>query len=124
MADTAIKTAAYANGQTVLRTVKNKDIAFTREELEEEIGHLLREQGHCCNLTGYDFGRKTTNPHLKPSLDRIDSDLGYVRDNLQVVTRAANFYKSASDADDWKAKVIALEHMAVAIQRRRKANSP
>jgi hypothetical protein len=122
MADTAIKTAAYANGQTVLRTVKNKDIDFTREELEEEIADLLREQGDRCKLTGYDFKRVSGNPHLKPSLDRIDSRLGYVEHNLQVVTRAANFYKSASDAEDWKAKANALEHMAVAIQQRRKGD--
>lgn len=120
MAVTAVHTAAYANGQTVVTLVKNKEIAFTREELEDEIASLLKEQGHCCKLTGYDFTRKTSNIHLKMSLDRKDSSKGYVAGNLQVVTRAANFYKSASDDADWKRKASALEHMAVALQARRK----
>ncbi len=123
MADTAIKTAAYANGQTVLRTVKEKEIGFTREELEEEIGDLLRENGHRCALTGYDFRRVSANPHLRPSLDRIDSGLGYVPGNLQIVTRAINFFKSASDEADWLDKADALERMAYALQKRRKGET-
>jgi restriction endonuclease Mrr len=67
MAATAIYTAAYANGQTVVALVKNKDIAFTRDQLEGEIADLLTEQGHRCKLTGYDFARKTSNIHLKMS---------------------------------------------------------
>jgi hypothetical protein len=120
MAATAIYTAAYANGQTVVALVKNKDIAFTRDQLEGEIADLLTEQGHRCKLTGYDFARKTSNIHLKMSPDRKDSSKGYIPGNLQVVTRAANFYKSASDDTDWQLKARALEHMAVAIQARRK----
>jgi hypothetical protein len=121
MADTAVRTAAYANGQTVLRTVKAKEIGFTRAELEEEIAVLLAEQENRCALTGHGFRRGETNPHLKLSLDRKDSSLGYVSGNLQVVTRAANFYKSASDAADWALKEDALFRMAVAIQKRRKS---
>jgi Mrr N-terminal domain len=120
MATIAVHTAAYANGQTVVTIIKNKDIAFTREQLEDEIAILLKEQGHCCKLTGYDFMQKTSNIHLKMSLDRKDSSKGYIPGNLQVVTRAANFYKSASDDTDWKLKALALEHMAVALQARRK----
>jgi len=124
MAATATHTAAYANGQTVLMTVKRKDISFTRAELEDEIARLLKEQHYCCALTGYDFRKNLKNPHLKMSLDRKNSSKGYVENNLQVVTRAANFYKSASDETDWAHKASALEHMAIAIQRRRKAASP
>lgn len=122
MATTAIQTAAYANGQTVLTTVKNKEIGFAREELEEEIAALLRDQKNCCALTGYEFTVDASNPHLRPSLDRKNSDLGYVSGNLQIVTRAANFYKSASDEGDWKLKAIAMEKMALAIQRKRRAS--
>jgi hypothetical protein len=124
MASTALHTAAYANGQTVLTVVKNKDIAFTKEELQDEIASLLEEQHQCCALTGYKFRSTATNIHLKMSLDRKDSSQGYVPGNLQVVTRAANFYKSASDEADWALKANALEHMAIAIQAKRKVNSP
>ena len=120
MASTALRTAAYANGQTVLTTVKDKEIRFTRDELEEEIAALLRIQKNRCALTGYAFQKEPANPHLRPSLDRKDSGLGYVPGNLQVVTRAANFFKSASDDDDWKLKAQAMEKMAAAMQRARK----
>ena len=121
MAGTALHTAAYANGQTELRVVKAKSIGLTRAELEEEIAELLRRQANRCALTGFSFRSGEANPHLKMSLDRKDSGLGYIAGNLQVVTRAANFYKSASDDADWARKVDALHRMAVALQRLRKA---
>ncbi len=41
--------------------------------------------------------------------------------NLQVVTRAANVYESASDEADWAMKAEAMTAMAMAMQDRRKA---
>jgi hypothetical protein len=120
MAATAIQTATYANGQTVVVTIKEKNSSFTQEQLEEEIADLLVMQNYCCQLTGYDFRAPTKNVHLCMSLDRKDSNRGYEPGNLQVVTRAANFYKSASDHADWALKADAMERMAIAIQRRRK----
>lgn len=119
MATTALHTAAYANGQTVIVIVKEKDIGFNREELEAEIQALLLRQAYRCALTKYAFEPDNLNPHLRTSLDRIDSAKGYVAGNLQIVTRAANFYKSASNAADWELKAHAMERMAVAIQRSR-----
>lgn len=124
MAGTAVQTAAYANGQTVLTTVKAKDIGFTRVGLEEEIAALLKLQQNRCALSGYAFKPSITNPHLRPSLDRKNSALGYVPGNLQIVTRAANFFKSASDDADWALKAAAMERMAIAIQQRRNEAIP
>jgi hypothetical protein len=124
MAGTALHTAAYANGQTVMTVVKAKDIGFARAELEEEIAALLVQQKHRCALSGYAFKPAVTNPHLRPSLDRKDSALGYVPGNLQIVTRAANFFKSASNEADWALKAAAMEHMAIAMQQRRKEAKP
>lgn len=121
MAITAFQTVSYANGQTVLTIVKNKESGFaTREELEEEIAALLKGQGNCCALTHHKFVVDELNPHLRPSLDRKDSSRGYVPGNLQVVTRAGNFFKSASDENDWDMKAKAMEKMAIAMQRARK----
>lgn len=121
MARTAVATACYANGQTVLRQIKEKEIGFTREQLEDEVLRILKLQDGCCALTGFRFNTNHQNKHLLPSLDRKDSTKGYVEGNLQIVTRAANFYKSASDEADWKAKAQAMEMMAIAIQKQRKA---
>lgn len=123
MAGTALQTAAYANGQTVLTIVKAKEVGFTRLELEEEIAALLKLQQHRCALSGYAFKLPISNPHLRPSLDRKNSSLGYVPGNLQIVTRAANFFKSASDDADWALKADAMERMAIAIQQRRREAS-
>jgi len=121
MAGTAIQTAGYANGQTVLSTVKSKDIGFTRIELEEEIAALFEQQRYRCALTGFEFTSDCPNQHLLPSLDRKHSGLGYVPGNLQIVTRAANFFKSASDEADWQLKAEAMHRMAAAMQRVRRA---
>ena len=119
MASTAVHTAMYANGQYILKKIKDKDISFSRDELEEEVAFLLKESGETCALTGYKFHQNHPNKHLRPSLDRIDSSKGYISGNLQIVTRAANFFKSASDLDDWKLKEKAMIQMAISIQRRR-----
>jgi hypothetical protein len=120
MAATAMHTTAYANGQTVVVIVKAKDIDFTRSELEEEIASLLTLQQNCCALSGHKFRQPEPNPHLRTSLDRKDSNLGYIAGNLQVVTRAANFFKSASDEKDWALKAAAMEQMAYSMQQRPK----
>lgn len=122
MASTAIQTVAYANGQQKMIVVKVKTTTFTKPQLVEEIAALLKQQNNCCALTGYKFNIKGSNLHLRPSLDRRDSNLGYIAGNLQIVTRAANFFKSASDELDWAQKADAMERMAIAIQQRRKAN--
>lgn len=119
MAATTMHTVAYANGQTILVEVKAKDTDFKKEQLEEEIAAILTLQKNCCALTSYQFKLPENNPHLRPSLDRKDSSLGYVAGNLQVVTRAANFFKSASDEKDWKLKAKAMRQMAIAMQQRR-----
>lgn len=126
MAATAVATAAYANGQTVLRTIKIKDLELSARELVEEIYALWTLQDGRCALTDYKFHSTKPNKHLLPSLDRKDSAKGYVKGNLQIVTRAANFFKSASDELDWRRKSYAMMHMAKALKRRlvAEANAP
>ena len=120
MAGTALQTAANANGQTVLRVVKAKDCPLSRVELEAEIHRLLKQAENLCALTGYRFRLENINPYLRPSLDRIDSAKGYEYGNLQVVTRGANFYKSASDVEDWQIKAKAMKQMVLATQEAEK----
>ena len=100
-----------------------KEIGFSRAELEAEIAALLARQHRRCALISHLFKAGDPNPHLRASLDRIDSGRGYVAGNLQVVTRAANFFKSASDAEDWALKAKAMEKMAFAMQQARKAKT-
>jgi hypothetical protein len=51
MAMTAFATVAGANGQQVLRTVKNKEMRFSRDELEKYILALIEVQEGLCAIT-------------------------------------------------------------------------
>lgn len=118
MVDTAIRTAANSNGQETTVTLKNKEIGFEAEEMVLYVEALLKQQDFLCALTGYRFVDDELNPFLTMSLDRKNSALGYVKDNLQIVTRAANFFKGASDDDEWNLKRSALLSMADTLRLR------
>lgn len=98
MAATAFATAAGANGQQVLKTVKVKETGFTNQyELETFIEELIREQEELCALTGLPLGFDNVceDKQMLASLDRIDSSGHYERGNLQVVCRFVNMWKGA-----------------------------
>ena len=103
MAMTAQDTAAAANGQQVLRTVKNKELRFTSlQELQKYIAALVDAQDGLCAITGLQlqFDGECEDTALLSSLDRIDSDGHYVAGNLQIVCRFVNVWKSdANDAE-------------------------
>ena len=104
LAATARQTAAGSNGQEVVRTVKNKEVHFRAGELEAYIEALIVEQKGRCALTGLamqQFGRETDR-ELLCSLDRKDSDGHYERENLQVVCRFVNRWKSDSKDDEFR----------------------
>ena len=103
LANTARATVAASNGQQVLRTVKNKDLRFGPPgELAKYIEALIEKQKGRCALTGLALQQvgKDGDPQLFCSLDRIDSDGHYEPDNLQIVCRFVNKWKSdAKDAE-------------------------
>ena len=99
MVMTAQATAKGANGQTVERTMKNKEFRFsTREEAEIYLDDMMREQDELCAFTDmrlqYFDG---ADPEYRPSLDRIDSNGHYEPGNLKIVCRFANRWKGAGD---------------------------
>jgi hypothetical protein len=104
MADTALATAAQSNGQQALRTIKNKDCLFTREELREYIQSLILDQDELCAITGIplQFDGAYEDSELLASLDRIDSSGHYERGNLQVVCQFVNRWKSDARDEDFR----------------------
>ena len=90
----------YSSGQIVERTVKTKELRMTREELDELLRSLLDQQRDRCALTGIPFDNACRD--LRPSVDRIDSDGHYERDNLQIVCRFINFWKGDTDNEEFK----------------------
>lgn len=100
MARTAVGTTNFANGQTVERVVKPKDLRFpSAAALQNYISQLMGAQEYCCELTGLPLELDEANgdPAMFASLDRIDSSGHYEPGNLQVVCRFANFWKGSSD---------------------------
>ncbi|MGY4450482.1 hypothetical protein ACVWZR_005142 [Bradyrhizobium sp. i1.3.1] len=97
-------TVRNANGQSVQRILKNKELRMTAAELEKLIASLLDLQGNCCALTGipFEFVNPNANKNLLPSLDRIDSDGHYEAGNLQVVCQFINFWKSDSNDEEFR----------------------
>ena len=93
MASQAENTAKQSYGQTVERTVKNKDLRLSKEALIAHLSELLSETGDRCAITGLILDYEGSDDQLRPSLDRIDSNGHYEVGNLQVVARFINFWK-------------------------------
>lgn len=73
---------------------KNLPDIITSQEVKDM---MLIQQGKCA-VTGLPF-RNSDISHfpLKPSIDRIDSNIHHTRDNCQLVCLAINFGKNTSD---------------------------
>jgi hypothetical protein len=99
-----------SSGQTVERTVKDKQLRMTDMQLEAYITELLDLQEDRCALTGLPLQYKgyETDRNFLPSLDRIDSDGHYELGNLQVVCRFINFWKSDGDNEEFKRLLMAV----------------
>lgn len=110
MVQTAFKTTAQANGQTVERVLKNKNMEMSQEELREYITNLIKSQDSLCAASGMplQFLGSHIDDEMLASLDRIDSNGHYERGNLQVVCRFLNRWKSDSDDSQFKRLVSVL----------------
>lgn len=60
------------------------------------IWNLFLEQDRRCNLTGEELSFTTKDRKNKASLDRIDSNIGYIPGNVQWVSALANLFKRDS----------------------------
>lgn len=86
-----------ASGTTSERTAKEKPTDMTLAELVAHIEELFQEQDGKCKLTGIPMEVTLGGP-LAISPDRIDSNAGYVRGNIQLTVWAAN--KAKGDTPD------------------------
>lgn len=98
------KTVFNSNGQVVPTTVKNKELHMSDAELDKLIRDLLSIQEDRCAITGlpFQFRGAQTDDNMLPSLDRIDSNGHYAKENLQLVCRFINFWKQASDDAEFR----------------------
>lgn len=98
------KTVFNSNGQIVPRTVKDKELRMSDAELEKKIRELMEIQGDRCAISGipFQFQGAHDDHNLLPSLDRIDSNGHYEKDNVQLVCRFINFWKQASEDAEFR----------------------
>lgn len=64
---------------------------------------------NACPVFGYSFTTNCKSADTSPSLDRIDSSLGYVEGNVWVISTRANRIKSDATLEELKLLVAALE---------------
>lgn len=107
MANQAEQTAKNSYGQTVERSVKNKDLRMSKEALIAHLNELLFETGDRCAVTGLTLQFEGLDDQLRPSLDRIDSNGHYEVGNLQVVARFINFWKRDTVDSEFR-RLVAL----------------
>lgn len=100
IAGNILSTVSGANGQIVERRVKPKATSMGRQELEGHLADLIHSQKGLCALTGLplDLPPDIADREMMASPDRIDSDLGYEKGNIQVVCWFANRWKG-DDSD-------------------------
>ncbi|MGA8089469.1 MAG: hypothetical protein WCA10_19505 [Terracidiphilus sp.] len=103
-----VKTAqqtAIQSGQTVISLTKDKRFLFGSEKAAQEyaLGLMKKQQGRCA-LTGLQMllDDEPGDDQCRYSLDRIDSSKHYEPDNLQVVCKFVNQWKSASDNEEFR----------------------
>ncbi len=104
MAATAKGTVDFSNGQQVLRTVKNKELLIPDSELMPFLEALLAEQEGLCAITDLrlQYDGDEDDKEMLCSLDRIDSDGHYDKENLQIVCRFVNRWKSSSNDAEFR----------------------
>lgn len=97
-------TVAAANGQMVERVLKNKELTMPESELEKLIGDLLDDQDGLCNISALplQLDGEETDKQMLCSLDRIDSSKHYEKDNLQLLCRFVNKWKSADEDAEFR----------------------
>lgn len=80
-----------AKGMAKKREKRNRKCLF--KITEKDIKDLIKKQNNKCIYTGREFKWVYKDPN-KPSIDRIDSSKGYIKENIQLVIFKANQAKS------------------------------
>ena len=88
----------------VQRSAKRRNIPFAITI--KDAADKFDEQSGCCALTGMPL-KMNTCVHSEASLDRIDSDLGYTKDNIQWVHKDVNIMKNCFTTD-WFIRLCTL----------------
>ena len=114
MVRTMLATVDNANGQQVIRIMKNKETSLTSEEAKLYLRKLLESQKGLCALTKIPFEvpSNVSNPELACSLDRIDSNAHYELGNLQIVCKFVNRWKSDTPDGEFRGLIELVKNQS------------
>ncbi len=104
MADTVLATVANSQGDQKVVASKIKNFGFeSREALIDYLRRLYQSQEGLCALSGLPMilDYEGDDDQMRYSLDRIDSQGHYSPDNLQLVCRFINRWKSNGQNDEF-----------------------
>lgn len=103
MVKTALDTVKASNS-TANVVYKNKEFLFSSiDEAKKYIRDIIINQNGLCNLSKIPLEfEETPFSEFSCSLDRINSDLNYEKNNLQVVCKFINRWKSDMDNESFK----------------------
>jgi hypothetical protein len=75
----------------------NREFSISIKDLEDK----LLEQNYMCNVTGIQlFAVKRREGNL--SIDRINNEFGYTKDNIQLVTKEFNMFRGKMNLKELK----------------------
>jgi hypothetical protein len=111
IAGSILSTVSGANGQIVERRVKPKSTSMNRHDLEGHVAELIHSQKGLCALTGLplELPPDIVDREMKASPDRIDSDHGYEKGNIQIVCWFANRWKGDDSDANFRRLLSRLE---------------
>lgn len=111
IADRIMKTVDQSNGQVTQRIVKEKTTSLGKEDLILHIKDLLSQQAGKCAITGLSLQLPPNikDPDLAASPDRIDSSLGYVPGNIQMLCWFVNRWKSDDTDQNFRRLIDVLK---------------
>lgn len=94
----SILSTSRQSGVRVSSVRKHKPLTIDADRLVQVLMKKLREQDWVCALTGLQIEKDhpQADSNMVASPDRIDSSGPYCEDNIQIVCRFANFWKSAT----------------------------
>lgn len=98
--------------QILLKNIrKNRKALVSKDRIEDSLKNIVdmeyiiklyEEQDGLSYFLNIYLDTTMSDPITSPSLDRIDNDKGYTKDNVRLVTRFENFGRGASDYEDFK----------------------
>lgn len=109
LADTMLGTVRVSDGRATTRIAKVKQTSMSRLECEQLVREMFDEQEGLCAYSGLrmQLDGEEDDKELLVSLDRIDSDGHYNPDNLHLVCRFLNRWKSADRHEEFE-RLLAL----------------